>query len=70
MKLVTFQGDDGERLGAVLHDGVLDLSIVASILGVVNFPGDMQGLIEAGASGLEQAWALLSAAPRAAAPFP
>ena len=47
MRLVTFQDGRGERLGALVADGVLDLTEAAAAGGVEIAPS-LQALIEAG----------------------
>lgn len=66
MKLVTFEGADGPRLGALVVGAVLDLCAAAGIAGVADFPTTMQALIESGEAGLHAARGLVDAAPPAA----
>ena len=66
MKLVTFNGDDGPKLGALLEEQVLDLQVAAALIGLREFPGTMQALIESGDSGTSAARALVAAAPSGA----
>ncbi len=66
MKFVTFASGTGPRLGAVVRDEVLDLSVAADLSGLTGFPGSMQALIEAGEEGLAAARSLVESAPAAA----
>lgn len=64
MKLATYDTDDGQKIGAVLDGGVLDLAGAAVRLG--RDPAvfaSMQALIEAGEPGLALARELVAAAP-------
>ena len=77
MRLVTFDTDEGERVGALVGDGVLDLARAAAGTGAA-VPGTMQQLIEAGPNAWAAARALVAeaaadcmvAAPRLLAPLP
>ena len=62
MKLVTFIGDKGPTLGALLGGEVLDLPTAAALLGEKDFPNTMQALIESGDRGWARARALLESA--------
>jgi 2-keto-4-pentenoate hydratase/2-oxohepta-3-ene-1,7-dioic acid hydratase in catechol pathway len=64
MKLVTFLGSSGPRLGALTDGGiVVDLQKAGDLLGQ-KIPGTMQALIEAGPSYWNIARDLIKAAPR------
>lgn len=63
MRLVTFTGKDGPRLGAMVDDRILDLSVAATQSGAADFPRTMQDLIEGGAIALATARAIVAAAP-------
>src|SRR5205814_1185173 len=63
MKLVTFAGVDGPRLGAIVQAGILDLSAAAELERVANFPRSMQAFIEYGEAGLAMASALIETQP-------
>src|ERR1700744_3816120 len=63
MRLVTFIGDSGPTLGALLGGEVLDLPSAAALLGGKDFPNSMQALIESGDRGWARARALLEAPP-------
>lgn len=62
MRLVTFQADAGERLGALVSGGVLDLARAGARLGHV-VPDSMQQLIEAGTAAWDMARAVIATRP-------
>jgi 2-keto-4-pentenoate hydratase/2-oxohepta-3-ene-1,7-dioic acid hydratase in catechol pathway len=77
MKLVTFHDDHGERVGALVPGGVLDLPQAGAALGKP-VPQTMQALIESGPKAWDTARELIRRAPaeclhekaRLAAPLP
>ncbi|MEA2639359.1 MAG: hypothetical protein QOF51_753 [Chloroflexota bacterium] len=48
MRLVTFEAGNGPRVGAVIHDSVVDLGRQAQADGGASLPGTLLGLVEAG----------------------
>jgi 2-keto-4-pentenoate hydratase/2-oxohepta-3-ene-1,7-dioic acid hydratase in catechol pathway len=78
VKLVTFEGTEGPRLGAILAGEVIDLQKAAQHQAIDNVPTSMQALIERGEQGLDLVRALLNRAavddiarsPRLLAPLP
>ncbi len=67
MRLVTYLGGDGARLGAVFGNAIVDLQHWGQQAGL-NMPGSMLQLIEEGPQGLETAQRALAAAPHSAEP--
>lgn len=67
MRLVTFEVDGSERLGAVVGERVIDLPAAAAALGAQAIPAEMMGLLRAGDAGMQAVRALLEAAGDGAA---
>ena len=62
MRFVSFAADDGSHYGILKDDRVLDLNLA----GGGDFPSDMLGLIDLGASGIERAQQLADESPDSA----
>ena len=62
MRLVTFEKDRRERLGAMVAGGILDLASAAERLGTPS-PASMQALIDAGPKAWDAARALIARCP-------
>jgi acylpyruvate hydrolase len=62
MRLVTFEIDGLQRLGAVVGERVIDLPEAAVSLGIGSLPSEMLELLRLGDAGLETARATLAAA--------
>lgn len=67
MRLVTYLGSDGERVGAVLGSAIVDLHHWGQQAGA-NMPATMLQLIQDGEQGLQAARAALAAAPKSEEP--
>src|SRR5581483_3830593 len=70
MRLVTFQGNEGARPGAVVGESVVDLLRLASSDGGPSLPDTLLGLIQAGPSAWRRAREVVAAAEGKTASLP